>query len=229
MQKFKWSWSVRNDETRFLKKFIEQYGINTLDSRGWTALHTCVEWKLHNCVKYLIEHKADIHIKTSDTKETLLHSASSYWDTEILKIILANNPNNINSRDIHGRTALHIAIAHRDSSAVKLLLKHGAKVNQQSRDGYTELDLVASFFNSYGHDDEHMKDLVLAGAKCNKIRNKKTSKWISGYRKRLANCKLASVSLRRVLTLTMCKLNKDLIPIIVDMVWETNEGDIWDI
>uniref|UniRef100_A0A671R1U3 Ankyrin repeat and death domain-containing protein 1B-like n=1 Tax=Sinocyclocheilus anshuiensis TaxID=1608454 RepID=A0A671R1U3_9TELE len=66
---------------------------------------------------------------------------------------------NVNSKNVHGRTALHYAVAFRNVEAVDVLLRRRAKLDLQDKHGLTAVHLAA-WFGSL----ESLKLLVQAGA-----------------------------------------------------------------
>jgi ankyrin repeat protein len=72
------------------------------------------------------------------TGQALLH-ATEAGDVVHMEALLAQGAD-INARNAHGWTPLHIAAAGGDAAVVTLLLQHGADVHAQSHIGTTPLD-----------------------------------------------------------------------------------------
>ena len=72
------------------------------------------------------------------TGQALLH-ATEAGDVEQMATLLAQGAD-VEARNAHGWTALHIAAAGGDPAVVALLLQHGADVQAQSHIGTTPLD-----------------------------------------------------------------------------------------
>lgn len=72
-----------------------------------------------------------------------IHTATAYNQTEIIQIILDRDRTQINIKDNHSCTALHIASSYGHINTVKLLLEHGAIIDVTDSFGTTPL-IVAS-------------------------------------------------------------------------------------
>ncbi|XP_042580540.1 ankyrin repeat and death domain-containing protein 1B isoform X2 [Cyprinus carpio] len=98
-----------------------------------------------------------------DSKEMLLEvekdfiEAAKRNDVECMKLL--GRGVNVNSKNVHGRTALHYAVAFRNVEAVDVLLRRRAKLDLQDKHGLTAVHLAA-WFGSL----EILKLLVQAGA-----------------------------------------------------------------
>jgi hypothetical protein len=95
---------------------------------------------------------------TNSQGQTALHVACMQENIELVKTLLAHEPN-IEQRDNGGRTALALAAAYGQSEALRLLLKKGADPN--TRDSYGLSALERALFG--GHFDA-TKMLLEAGA-----------------------------------------------------------------
>lgn len=73
--------------------------------------------------------------------EALLQ-ATETGDVEQMETLLAQGAD-VNARNAHGWTPLHVAVAGGDSTVVALLLRHGADVHARSHIGTTPLDHAA--------------------------------------------------------------------------------------
>lgn len=71
-----------------------------------------------------------------------LHIAVTFGLIEVMKPLLGN-AKDIDQTDQYKYTALHCAAKHNQAPAVQLLLKHGAKINLQGRNGRTALAWAA--------------------------------------------------------------------------------------
>lgn len=221
-----WRQIVQHDDVENLKKHVNNYNINMPDRRGETPLHSSIIMYALDCFDYLVENGADIHIKTLYSKETTLYLAIKVRSPHLAQKLLKGGSNNINTRCKDGFTLLHHVVDQGDLEFIPLLLQNGAKVNLQNGCGETPLDTslnIKSLVPYVQHEIE--KKLILAGGKHVNTPEKKIPKWQKKFRRCLANCQIATLSLGRVLR--KCGMGKDPISIIVKMVQETKENDIW--
>ena len=88
--------------------------------------------------RILLDHGADIN-STTVYKETVMHSACIAGNTQIMKIIIRENPDLMNVTTFNGATPLHSSSKHGNVLAVKQLIKAQADPNHQDNDGETPL------------------------------------------------------------------------------------------
>jgi len=88
-----------------------------------------------------------------------LMSATTNSDIEGVKFFLKNNLNLINSKNIGGATALHIACREQNFEIVEILIKNKANINLQDNEGWTPLMRA-----SLAGDKEIVKLLIQKGA-----------------------------------------------------------------
>jgi len=88
-----------------------------------------------------------------------LMSATTNGDIEGVKFFLKNNLNLINSKNIGGATALHIACREQNLEIVEILIKNKAKINLQDNEGWTPLMRA-----SLAGDEKIVKLLIKKGA-----------------------------------------------------------------
>ncbi|KAK9131325.1 hypothetical protein Sjap_011812 [Stephania japonica] len=75
--------------------------------------------------------------------ETILHLCAKHSRLEALELLLqwvAGHQIKINSKDNHGNTVLHLAVAKKHIQIIKLLLGHDVEVNALNQNGLTALD-----------------------------------------------------------------------------------------
>src|SRR5690242_13841825 len=75
---------------------------------------------------------------SNSVEERFLHAARS-GDLEKLKILLKSNPALVDSKDVGGATALHIAARERHKNVAALLLANKARVDARANDSGTPL------------------------------------------------------------------------------------------
>ena len=88
-----------------------------------------------------------------------LMSATTNSDIEGVKFFLKNNLNLINSKNIGGATALHIACREQNFEIVEILIKNKANINLQDNEGWTPLMRA-----SLSGDEKIIKLLIKKGA-----------------------------------------------------------------
>ena len=91
-----------------------------------------------------------------------LMSATANNDIEGVEFFLKNNLNLINSKNIGGATALHIACREQNLEIVEILIKNKANINLQDNEGWTPLMRA-----SLAGDKEIVKLLIKNGAVIN--------------------------------------------------------------
>ena len=111
--------------------------INSPDKYGIPMLIKAAESGRLRVVQYLVDHGADIHIRTK-FENTALMGASLFGHLGIVKYLVSRGAN-VNDQNAGGETALMRAAGQRHLGVVKYLLQHGADVNVQDRFGGTAL------------------------------------------------------------------------------------------
>ena len=117
-----------------------------------TPLMIASKWGRANIVKYLLKNGADATMRTRSRLQTSLHLAAFSNRYEVVEILVKECKNILNSFDINGRTALHIACAtpsEKDSNEhkvaiAKTLIEHGAHWNKGDSDGRTPMHLACT-------------------------------------------------------------------------------------
>ncbi|XP_019637301.1 PREDICTED: uncharacterized protein LOC109479753, partial [Branchiostoma belcheri] len=93
---------------------------------GWTALHVASKNGQTGVVKLLIQHGADLTVRSKGDR-TALHVASGNGQAEVVKLLIQHGAD-VEARDEGDRTALHVASRNGQAGVVKLLIQHGADV-----------------------------------------------------------------------------------------------------
>lgn len=127
--------------------------LESTDLNGRTPLRLAVVGRHFLLAKALIAAKANVNA-TDSRGETALMSAAQSGDEKLLNLLLAAKANpslaTVGKGDRPaGTTALHVAARHGNTTAVQLLLEHGARLDQGNEQGVTPL-MVAAW---QGHAD----------------------------------------------------------------------------
>ncbi|KAH0533900.1 hypothetical protein FGG08_007482, partial [Glutinoglossum americanum] len=92
-------------------------------------------------VQLLLEHKADVDVKTEDGW-TALHSAADNGHSAVVQLLLEHKAD-VDVKTKSGWTALHSAARCGHSAVVQLLLEHKADVDMKTEGGWTALHWAA--------------------------------------------------------------------------------------
>jgi len=126
-----------------IKNMIES-GIDPNDrysAYGKTLLHTSIYYNKIDCVKYLIEHGANVDIVDNDD-HTPLCDAARYGHYDIVRYLLFNGAS-IDKSDNHGYTPLHLASLNNHVMTVKCLLDCGANKELKTLYGRMTAAMIA--------------------------------------------------------------------------------------
>ena len=135
------------------RTFIPNYGINSCDWAGETALHAAARNGHTEIVRYLISKGADlnapdyyligcegatIHAQDWQTCETPLHEACKNGNVEIIKLLVENGAQ-LDPVDSGHNTPLSNAAAKGHLDAVKYLVGKNARMDMEDVDGHTPI------------------------------------------------------------------------------------------
>ena len=115
----------------FVKLFLNYaVDVNAVNSLGRTALHYAATRGSSEIMQMLLNRGTDIRKLDSKNKSVLHHAMfANDDDTQTILLIIKHFGASINLKDVHGTTALLIAIKVRKLKFVEYLLKQEAKVN----------------------------------------------------------------------------------------------------
>lgn len=105
---------------------------------GKTVLFCAVEKNDLNAVKNLVGVGADINTAT-ESQKTLLHVTNNI---ECINF-LASKGANVDAKDNHGNTPLHVMVSEGDVSLVNCLLENGASVHYKNNEGKTPIEMAS--------------------------------------------------------------------------------------
>ena len=143
-------------------KILIQMGAN-LDAKndyGGTPLHYSAFYGKVTVAEYLIQMGAQTESSCYNVGNTALHHAARFGFIEIAKTLLQNRAN-IEAKDVHGRTPLHVAVVLNQTDMAKFLIENGAQINAQCMGASGRNSLHLAVFRN---DHEAVKYLVENGA-----------------------------------------------------------------
>ncbi|XP_026450893.1 ankyrin repeat-containing protein BDA1-like [Papaver somniferum] len=128
------------------------------DQDGRTPLHLASMKRQLENVKLLIETKPDAIKILLNQEENILHFCVKHNSLEALKLLIELvgsrlDPTNedqesvtVNSRDYHGNTILHLAVARKQVKMIKYLVNNslGIEINALNKNGFTAMDILAN-------------------------------------------------------------------------------------
>jgi hypothetical protein len=158
----------------------EEYAINALTPRKWTAAHLAAEQGSNKIMKTLLTVPGlDLRIRNSDGG-TALHVAALHNKVGALKLLLQRDKQLLGQRDERGRTAMLLAAQKGHVKVLTALKEHGQDFNEAtSTNGWTALHFAAE-----GRHLETVKYLLANGSD-------KTAKIKAGKRKGLTARQIA--------------------------------------
>ncbi|XP_041352853.1 transient receptor potential channel pyrexia-like isoform X2 [Gigantopelta aegis] len=101
-----------------------------------TILHFCCVKGRTQCARILVEAGANLYARDNWGLTPLIHAVGANC-TEIVELLLANDPGLVDIQDNYGKSALHCAVSNQFEDCIRILLKYDAYVNIQNDDGVT--------------------------------------------------------------------------------------------
>ena len=123
---------IRNGENLVSLLLKHHPDVNIQDKYGYTPSHRAVVKSEKNLVKLLLQHKADVNIQDNEGKTPLHRCIESNENLFRLYVV----------------DSVFVKVIRGDKNLVRLLLEYNADVAIQDNDGYTPLDLSASYGRS---------------------------------------------------------------------------------
>lgn len=123
--------------------------VNVADERGFTPLMQYVLCGYADCVRTILQFRADAAISEPLKNRNCLHFAATLGQYSMLEAIVASGSVDLNACDVHGNTALHLASAcefqgSEPMTMILYLVNHGADVNAKNNAGITMLHLICA-------------------------------------------------------------------------------------
>lgn len=104
-----------------------------------TPLHWAARHQQPTFLQLLVTHGADLNLTSHPRQQTALHHALTNRDARSTEILLQSHRCDLHLPDAQGWTPLRWAAAHGHAALVRLLLQHGARVDDRDADGWTAL------------------------------------------------------------------------------------------
>jgi len=123
------------------KKFLATTPTYQLYEKNKTILHYAVELDKYDVVEFLTQHRVNLARKGGMFFQTPLQDAIYYRHFRIAKLLI-NRGSPLDSKNVNGETALHIAAKNGYSDIVKALLAKGASINIVDGDGNLPYELI---------------------------------------------------------------------------------------
>ena len=156
---------MKNDVARIAKLLDEGENINSRNRHKQTPLSVAVDENQIEAARLLIERGADLNVRVNSFNVTALANAAMQGQIEILTALLqaGADPNYCDPDPNSDYYPLHMACNRSQTAAAKLLVEHGANVNQACHSGYTPIMHLKSA------DIELARFLVEHGADVNAV------------------------------------------------------------
>jgi hypothetical protein len=123
------------------KEFLATTPTYQLYEKNKTILHYAVELDKYDVVEFLTRHRINLSRKGGMFFQTPLQDAIYYRHFRIAKLLI-NRGSPLDSKNVNGETALHIAAKNGYSDIVKALLAKGASINIVDEDGNLPYELI---------------------------------------------------------------------------------------
>ncbi|KAF5686273.1 hypothetical protein FCIRC_2991 [Fusarium circinatum] len=120
---------------------LSHHGSNSSSNDGWTPLRDAVRNHVYCLIHFILTRGADLNRPTKDGWLPVLHVVKG-GSSVVLRRLLERQPHpaDANQRDRKdGKSALYWAFYYKQHSAIRLLIEHGADVNEKDPDGWTPL------------------------------------------------------------------------------------------
>ena len=127
--------------------------VNVSDNFGRRPLHIACDFGNLNAIQTLVNHGAEIDLKTGLGETPLMHLLSCRWAPnhwETLHLLVEYGAD-VNSKDQFGHNALHIACCVNNVEAAKFIIFQGYDINAKDQWGRLPIDLLCQ---------EYRKDIV---------------------------------------------------------------------
>ncbi|UIP92768.1 ankyrin repeat domain-containing protein [Wolbachia endosymbiont of Anopheles demeilloni] len=138
-------WSVENGYYEVVKSLLSNgadvHAVAGVNQENLTSLHTVAGNGYIDIVKLLLDYGADVNAKNASGR-TPLQKAAENGRLEIVKYFIEEKNVDVNAKTKVDNTPLHLAVKRGLYDIVKFLLKNGAEVDANNKEGFTPLDLA---------------------------------------------------------------------------------------
>ena len=111
--------------------------VNVVNDEGFSSLHCAIQMGRSDLAIILVEHGANVEI-TDGLRNTILHMAVNYGNSELIKYVLKIAPKLINESNNRKLSPLHCAIQMGRSDLAIILVEYGANVKNIDPEQYSE-------------------------------------------------------------------------------------------
>lgn len=130
-----------NKGVKATKVFLKTVPSYQVYEKNKTILHYAVELNNYDVVSFLAQYKGDLAKKGGSFSETPLQDAIYYNHFAIAKLLISRG-SPLDTQNVNGETALHIAAKRGNTDMVKALLNAGASANIADEEGNLAYNLV---------------------------------------------------------------------------------------
>ena len=120
---------------------------NHTDTAGSTPLHESVHAKTPECLRLLLNAKADVDIKNNSVGTALARAVSLRNEPDFSKLLLSHGAD-IECTNYLGQTPLLLAAQYNHPKQVSLLLGKGANINASASNGTTAFHIAITYKSS---------------------------------------------------------------------------------
>ena len=126
---------------------------------GYTALHYSCRYGHVDIARTLVNHKANVNVKT-DSGDTPLTLAVRHEHDNVVHALLSDSQCLMDAKGQDGYTALHYSCKQGHVDRVRTLIKHKSSVNARTDSGDTPLTLAAR------HEHDNVVHALLSDSQC---------------------------------------------------------------
>ena len=130
----------------FVSFLVKEYGMdpNTRDCNGYTPLYYAVRGGYKDCVKALLNCRADPELPVDNDGNKAVHQSARKNDRNILKLLLEYGARR-EDKEMSGKTPMDIALREDLSHILELLLEFQVTLNRQDEENNNPMHIIACF------------------------------------------------------------------------------------